>query len=32
MQLSSVILTPTEFIDVKYNDAEEAMLRQAARE
>lgn len=28
IQLSSVIFTPTEFIGVKYNDAEEAMLRQ----
>jgi len=28
IQLSSVIFTPTEYIGVKYNDAEEAMLRQ----
>jgi len=28
IQLSSIIFTPTEFIGVKYNDAEEAMLRQ----
>jgi hypothetical protein len=28
IQLSSVIFTPTEYIGQKYNDAEEAMLRQ----
>ena len=28
IQISSVIFTPTEYIGVKYNDAEEAMLRQ----
>jgi hypothetical protein len=28
IQLSSVIFTPAEYIGVKYNDAEEAMLRQ----
>lgn len=28
IQLSSIIFTPTEYIGVKYNDAEEAMLRQ----